>query len=222
MRVFSYLKCKLRKVRLLQVPYSKVKVFLIKHNSRKNLRKYGYKLLKEITETASNTDLKLFCAFGTLLGLVREGGFIKSDLDIDIGIIEDNNFSWKKFETMLSSLGMKKKRQFMLEGVITEQTYAKWGVGVDFFLFRINNDFMTANIYYKEDKRIYRKEDGLSVMRVNCPILSGIEIKNNAPLPINSEEVLAAFYGPGWKTPDPTYKPQNRFKTESDIEAYRN
>ena len=224
-KVIKALKLKFRRFKSLQRLYSRVKVAKIERNNRANLHKNGYKVLEEITNALSQSNLKVFCAFGTLLGFIRDEGFIENDDDIDMGIIKDENFSWCELENCLSSIRMKKTRQFELAGEVTEQTYTKYGVGVDFFLYRKNEGCMTANVYWIDEGRTYDREGGHSVMYRDCPIIHGVDVikkrEINIPIPINYEEYLVANYGENWKIPDPTYKPQNHVRTEDKLEAYR-
>lgn len=224
-KVIKTLKLKLRRFKSLQRLYSRVKVAMIERQNRANLHKHGYKLLEEITNALSRSNLNVFCAFGTLLGFIRDNGFIESDDDIDMGIIKDGTFSWCALENCLSSIGMKKTRQFELDGEITEQTYTKYGVGVDFFLYRENKGCMTANVYWIDEGRAYAREGGHSVMYRDCPSIPGVEVikkrEINIPIPMNYKEYLVANYGENWEIPDPAYKPQNHVRTEDKLEAYR-
>lgn len=223
--LLHFLKRKLRRVAFLQKPYSKVKVFLIKKKRYRCLHKYGYEVLNEITENILQTNIQVFCAFGTLLGFVRDEGFISSDDDIDIGILETEDFTWERLENCLVNIGMKKSRQFELNEIITEQTYVKKGVCVDFFLYRKNEKGLTANVYWIDNDRVYNHEGGHSVMYRDCPMIEKVRKVNlhsiSVLVPENSEEYLIATYGKGWKIPDPDYRPEKYVRTEQRLEAQR-
>ena len=155
---------------------------------------------------------------------MRDNGFIKSDDDIDVGILE-GNFSWSNLEACLNEIGMEKMRQFELNGKITEQTYKKKGVCVDFFLYMKNENGYTANVYWIDPKRKYSTEMGHSVMYRDCPVINEFTTKKVMSVevitPTNYEEYLVANYGNSWRKPDPDYKPEKYVRTEEYLEAQR-
>lgn len=213
------------KIPLLHKPYSKSKIYFIKKNRRKNLHKHGYEILGEITKILKNNEINAFCAFGTLLGIVRDSGFVQSDEDIDIGIISED-FSWSYLEKILTKYGMKKTRQFELEGTITEQTYKKNGVYIDFFLYyKKDENKLATNVYWKDETKIYDNEFEYSVICRECPMIlelitekvNGIEVV----IPLNNEEYLISNYGNSWKNPDPNFKHEENAKSEEFLKAYR-
>lgn len=54
--------------------------------ARHNLHKKGYELLSEIDTLMVKNDIPYYCEAGTLLGLVRDKGFIRHDDDIDLSV----------------------------------------------------------------------------------------------------------------------------------------
>ena len=54
------------------------------------LQRNGFKVLRDVYYACSKAGIKAFLAEGTLLGHHRENGFIKHDLDIDLGILEED------------------------------------------------------------------------------------------------------------------------------------
>ena len=93
---------------------------LLQKNRRKDLQKYGMDILRMVDSALITNHINYFVDFGTLLGLVREKGFIKHDLDMDFGILETDSFSWDKLECLMTANKMKKIRQFVYKGIITE------------------------------------------------------------------------------------------------------
>jgi hypothetical protein len=47
---------------------------------------HGLDFMRDFMEVATKLDLKPFILWGTLLGMIRENGFIKNDYDLDMGI----------------------------------------------------------------------------------------------------------------------------------------
>ncbi len=54
------------------------------------LRLYGPKMLETVLDAGRALGMRLFLTYGTLLGHVRDGGFIAHDWDIDLGILQDD------------------------------------------------------------------------------------------------------------------------------------
>ena len=74
-------------------------------------------------------------AFGTLLGAVREGRFLRHDYDLDFGVELDTNEDWAKLTACMEAAGFTILRQFSLRGTITEQAYDADGFTFDIFGF---------------------------------------------------------------------------------------
>ena len=181
---------------------------------RKKLKKYGYRDLVLLTNALDRIHVKSFCDFGTLLGMIRDGGFIDHDNDIDVGILtESMPFNWDLVEQSLSKEGLKKTHYYSYNDVITEQTYEfPDGLSVDLFLYEpYEGDTMRTFVYYKDHDRIYDNANLRSVKALIYPMISGIETMQirgcQLNIPSEPETRLCAIYGAGWKTPDPNYKP---------------
>ena len=54
---------------------------------RRNMKRNGYRVLDEVYEISIKHNLKCFAVFGSLLGYIREGGFIPHDCDLDFGVL---------------------------------------------------------------------------------------------------------------------------------------
>ena len=66
------------------------------------------KVLTEYWDIAESMKIKTFLYYGTCLGIVRDGGYIIGDNDIDVGILGDRI---GELATMLIKSGFEKKRQ---------------------------------------------------------------------------------------------------------------
>ena len=208
------LKQQLKKVTFLYLPYHNFMKYLEKRRNDhkvKNLQQFGYDMMNDLYCALSQTDWKVFCVFGTLLGFVRDGDFIKFDNDIDMGILQEDNFSWDELENVMRTIHMKRIRQYSQEGKITEQTYGNDQLTVDFFGYVPVDNEMEAYVYFKDPKENYGSAKDYSVRVRKSPLVKEIVTKNfkgvNILMPTNSEEYLESVYGSSWRVPDPNYDP---------------
>ncbi len=167
-----------------------------------------------IFELSTNSEVVLWPAFGTLLGIYRDNGIIAHDNDIDFAAwYEDKD----KVKTYLESKGCSLVKRFssrIIEQAIEEQ-YSKDGVLFDVFYFckrgseTYTHDFMR----HKDLTRIQTKEllGGLIVRRLNIKLSSigkcnykGVDIH----FPENVKEHLAQRYGDDFMVPNPNWTAQ--------------
>lgn len=116
--VYEYAKKYLRK------PYVKMYNVSFKFSSKA--------AIKKLIKTMNKNQYRFWLEFGTLLGAIREKGFISHDHDIDIAmdIHERDEF----LEEKLTSEGFKlKKRAKLLTGEIIEETYNYKTATIDIF-----------------------------------------------------------------------------------------
>ena len=178
----------------------------------KKLAKDGERNLALILEALDGSDIRAFCAYGTLLGIVRDGGFIPHDTDMDMGILDDASFSWNALEEAMKKRGLQKVRYFSYKGEVTEQCYClPDGLTVDFFLFSKLNPDTCCSYYYFQDKTSAYERGGVLHVKRNCySMIRGVKEMEfhgmRIPIPENPEKHLEDVYGPGWKTPDPGYE----------------
>ena len=106
-------------------------------NKKRNqqFRKYAIEVLQKFTDILNENGLEYTLAFGTLLGAIREKGFIKHDLDIDVAMWAED---WSpKIRERLESKGFKLWHTYEVdEGRLgREETYEYNNVTVDIFYF---------------------------------------------------------------------------------------
>ena len=184
-----------------------------KRRMAKKLADYGAAEIDELFHILYNSHYESFCEFGTLLGVIREHGFIPHDYDIDLGVMHSESFSWSELEKKLESHGIRLIEQYEYNGIITEQTYRlKSGLTVDFFLYWPTSDFtMTTYVYYKNHDMAYSSSQLRSVKALVYPMIEGIQwidfLNKKVLVPSDPEKHLEAIYGRTWKVPDPNYKP---------------
>lgn len=169
-----------------------------------------------IVEALRGLDIQAFCAYGTLLGIVRDGGLIPYDTDMDMAILESESFSWDALEKALESHGLKKECSYAYEGNVTEQRYIlPDGLWVDFFLFQKKDpDTLRSFFYFKDRTVAYENRDVFHVKANYYPMIHGVTEMEfhgmRVPVPENPEKHVEDVYGPGWRTPDPNCRPDEK------------
>ena len=176
---------------------------------KKGLQSKGYEYLPKVEHVLRAKGIQCFLIYGTLLGIVREGKFIGHDDDIDLGIVENDDFSWNKVQEALSEIGMQKKHQFSLDGKITEQTYRKKNLSIDFFLVEAHGDKSYSHGYFRREDEQYESLDQFSVRRRIISRIDGtteyICESGKFQVPQNYELFLREVYGENWRVPDPSW-----------------
>lgn len=143
----------------------------------------------------------LFVMYGTLLGLIREGDFIQGDDDFDAGYISrQTNAKAVKQETM----------QLVVDMVLAGFT-CSFNRNGRLFRLRLKDDKPDVHldvrpVWYEEEHIWAHKQARLPLkvedfLPVETRELRGVPVD----VPRNAEGFLRAYYGPGWKVPDPGY-----------------
>jgi len=156
------------------------------------------KAFKEFKDVADSLEIEFFLIYGTLLGAIRDKGFVKGDTDIDVGVKHEELIP--KIQELRNKL---LEKGFVVYGFSYPYDYCRAlniykyetlidirnfeTVGEDTFLQRIDsNRFDIANVFPKEIFTPYRKIQFYN-MKVNVPQ--------------KAEKWLEINYG-DWKTPD--------------------
>jgi len=147
-----YVKSVLLSVPLSRFFYSWLKRKYVEHQFKqrcKQLRMVGYDCLKKIDISFFEHNLPYFVDYGTLLGAVREHGFILHDDDIDI-TIPVGAPAWNKYFAVLSSMPeMTFKWAFVYHGKVRCLTYEHHGIYVDFAFNYLENDCKIAYLFFE-------------------------------------------------------------------------
>lgn len=179
---------------------------------RRRLHKYGYEVLSRLHGLFKQNDVHYYCACGTLLGMVRDGGFIKNDDDIDIAILPGTT-KLSDVLKILTDAGYGFVHAFEYDGRLLEFTViSPENIPIDVFMHKPyddNSGFLhTIFIRWYPDRQYpsekantglhfkFKGPSGLQSITVH-----GIEVV----VPKNAEEVLDSEFGP-WRVPDPNFK----------------
>ena len=110
----------------------------------------------------------------------------------------------------MKKIGFVKDHQFRLESEVTEQTYRRDKVYVDFFGHLNSEDATSFYSFYKNDNMIYSTDSELSVIELKTSKITGTtkkELDNGdyVYVPIETEKYLEELYGMTWRIPDPNW-----------------
>ena len=178
---------------------------------RKLLQKNGLVILKTLDNIFNDIGEEYYVDFGTLLGIIRENGFIKSDDDIDVTICNPDIDPH-----MLVRIFLEKGFKFIHSLEYHERprivSMRHLGTSIDFYFRELSDDrseYWMYGIYFDPNLN-YPGPEWNSCRRGSYPvdlkserfIFRGIQIS----IPNNAEEHLVFEYGGNWRIPDSKFK----------------
>ena len=174
---------------------------------------HALEALKAFVDCMEAGGFKYTLAFGSILGAIREHGFIKHDIDIDTSMWIDD-FS-PEVVTALEKAGFTWLFCNLVDDgrLGREDTFEYNGVRIDIFYF-----YPAIDTYPYCCDFVLRKEEKGKFMarRIEVPYkrerkkthFEGIEVY----IPENAEEICQFRYGPNYMTPDPSWNWVNELK----------
>ena len=175
----------------------------------KEIQERGMQVIQEIEKTLSNTSTLFFAMSGTLLGFVRDGKIISWDEDIDYGIYINDQFTWKQLEQLMDEIGFSLDHQFWFHNKVTEQSYKRGVIQIDFFNHIDVGEHTCLYAYYRRDNFIYSKMGQMHTELYKVIHISGTRILEveggQIHIPVEAEEYLREIYGEAWRVPDPNW-----------------
>lgn len=171
--------------------------------------------LKKLDQVFQSNEVAYCLVFGTLLGAIRESGFIKHDLDVDVAIWfdADNLF----IEKILTNAGFRLERRIEVDNGTfgREETYSYNDVNIDLFYFYPYDDKLKYTLVFvpeegcKDFKDSMKKSGGLLPLQLMLPLEKEVKYvpfeSISLPVPVNALDFLEARYGKNWRVPDPTF-----------------
>lgn len=147
-------------------------------NAQRILQRHGLEVLREAAHP------RAFVAYGTLLGLVREGSLLAHDDDIDFGVLEED---WEEIITSPFP-GFRRIQHVDWELSLEHE---KTGLIVDFFRFDKTPEGRMSRAY---------SDQGIHEYYFPEKLLKPLGKLGDCSAPANPEGFLAHHYG-DWQTP---------------------
>ena len=189
-RFYKLLKQKLEEMR----SYEEANILERKRGAA--VHKYGVRALDIIHRSLSQEQIVYWLYAGTLLGIIRDGNFIKDDTDIDIGVWYDKK-QQHRLEEILVTNGFAKIWEFEMSDQILLQRFEYEGVNIDFYYFiqsagrALESSFVGDEHYLA---RAHYDARDLSAMKV-------VQFKEiQVAVPQDPAKILSRLYG-NWRIP---------------------
>ena len=155
-----------------------------------------------ITCLHDKAGVPTFIAYGTLLGAVRNGQLIGHDNDLDIAYLSDHAYPVDVIRE-----AYRIERVLLAEGwSVRRGSGARMNVRI-----RLSDDstrFVDVFTAHWVEGVLYIPQDtGFELARETILPLTTVELLGRqVPAPADYDTLLAATYGPGWRTPDPSFR----------------
>ncbi len=155
-------------------------------------------------EVGRKAEVPLFVTYGTLLGWVRETGFIRHDDDIDLGLLDED---WPCASELATDLARKGWTiRWFADDELQVRSDRFGGVALDVFRYRARPDAIpdhfVARAYSDEGTRQHTYSFAADLIAPLCPMqVHGIDTL----VPHLPEAFLAAHYGEDWNVPRATW-----------------
>ncbi|MNH78017.1 LicD family protein [compost metagenome] len=156
-----------------------------------------WKQIRQTVDVLQEEGIDSFANSGTLLGLIREGSLLPHDDDADLGILVPGD-DLEQIVSNIMKLFVALARRGMISAWHVEHGCKHIALKSD-----VPVDLFPAWVL---EGQLYAYPHGVIEPAVVQP-LSLLSIEGQSiPVPEDSESFLELCYGPGWRTPDDTYR----------------
>lgn len=173
--------------------------------------------LKDTRDCLIELGLNYFLIDGTLLGCIREGGFIEHDLDLDLGVYmsEWNIIAFNRFVDLMKLKGFILHHSFGIFGKHFEVAFKRDNIKIDLFFYYKHENKYRFNAFLNGGRNL---PDDLLTYEYPLDLIDNLEevefLGEVFFKPENAEEVLRIKYGENWRLPDKNwswaFSPKNR------------
>jgi len=170
--------------------YEEVELFLGRKIIDQELSKINVLDFKKVMD---EHEIRYGLMFGTLLGAIREGGFIAWDEDVDIFVLEEDRNkvlnALYDFEKVGFKVARYRKKMDLLS-IIRDGEY------IDMYFFRKTFNRKRREGNFEIDAKYLEQSEKLEFFGEQFPV------------PINPKQVLNILYGEDWHIPKKDVKPK--------------
>ena len=161
----------------------------------------GESVIKNVHNVLMLSGNKFFVDAGTLMGIYRDGRLLKRDMDVDMGIVINDQDDVLRIRQLLIDSGFELKLVFSTpnNGYI-QDAFDFDGIRVDMCYFKESSNNTYCYIIYDGDKIIKMSFSRIEKTRL---LKFGDQLVS---IPDNSEKYLEERYGETWRVPDPFFK----------------
>lgn len=147
-------------------------------------------------------ELPYFLILGTCLGAIREGGFIKHDVDIDLGCLaEDLKPRAERIVNAAAAAGFAVRTHYRPVGYVRAISMTRNRIKIDLAGFLKTGQLRYSPSSHLDCAVVYPAE---VLEQTEAVVMLGREFR--APTPVS--RYLELQYGPTWKVPNPAWRPQ--------------
>lgn len=175
---------------------------------RRVLQKRGKEVLADLIAIFKKHGIPGYAACGTLLGFVRDGGFMPHDDDIDVAILPGEWTPNRVLRTMLGE-GFEYVFGFSHAGMLDEFKMRWKGVPIDFFFYEDDGEHFNSAVYYYSPDVKYPSPNANTVMifpEMRFKKLTTIKVYGiDVPVPDPPEKACEDHFGPTWDIPQAGY-----------------
>jgi hypothetical protein len=164
--------------------------------------KLCFEILDKFHKICTINNIKYHIHAGTLLGMVRDNGFIPFDYDIDVAVIKWDKEQIDKLHEELINNGFILHREFFYKDRLIQRSYLYNEIRLDVYLLFTNKEKSWKYAFYKVAGQ---PKNEMNVVIQILPLINEVEIKqiqgHYMSFPKNAIEILEMQYGENWEIP---------------------
>lgn len=163
-------------------------------------------MLEKFIDVCKEERMEYWLDFGTLLGCIREGGFLAHDLDLDVGVFYKEK-QHDKFLSKLEEKGFRLTKTFIYFDAIVEQSFFYNHVNFDILYYYKNaqNKLISYNFEYKKNRESATDIVGYEYSNQYAGLKEAKMGKIPVFIPANANEILRTYYGDSYLVPDKNF-----------------